>query len=33
MTLQLTFEQPLYISYSKADLVVINFADEELFLS
>ena len=33
MTLKLFFHDALYISYNKADMLVIVFADEELFIS
>ena len=34
LDIQLFFEEPLYISFeSEADTVVVNFADEELFIS
>lgn len=33
MTLKLFFDDALYISFEKADTLVIVFADEELFIS
>lgn len=34
MEIQLIFENPLFISFEKeADVLVINFADEDLFIT
>ena len=34
LDIQLFFDEPLYISFeSEADTVVVNFSDEELFIS
>lgn len=33
MKIKLMFEQPLFISYYKPDIVKVNFADSDLFIS
>ena len=33
MKVQLIFDEPLYVSFSGADILVVTFADEELFIS
>ena len=33
MKIQMVYENPLYISYNKADAVVLTFADPDLFIS